>query len=77
MSLTLHLSPDLEQRLREEAEQQGLTLEELLAQDLEARWGSAEQREQVFGNWRVCSRVTPLDVQRASDLVVPLLIRFG
>ena len=41
MSLTLHLNPDLEQRLRQEAKHRGLELEELLEQDLMARWGIA------------------------------------
>lgn len=45
MSLTLHLSPGLEQRLREEARQRGLKLEELLEQDLEARWGEPNPSE--------------------------------
>ena len=42
MSLVLHLSPELEQRLRLEAEQRGLKLEELIVQDLEARWVGLE-----------------------------------
>lgn len=43
MSLVLHLSPELEERLRLEAEQRGLKLEELLEQDLEARWGGSSE----------------------------------
>ena len=41
MALKLYLSPDLERRLRDEAERRGLKLEVLFQQHLEARWGGS------------------------------------
>ncbi len=38
MTLTLNLKPQLEQQLEQAARKNGLTLEELLEQDLEQRW---------------------------------------
>ena len=38
MTLVLNLKPQLEQELQKAAQEQGLTLEKLLEQDLEQRW---------------------------------------
>ncbi len=38
MTLTLNLKPQLEQQLEQAARKKGVTLEELLEQDLEQRW---------------------------------------
>ncbi len=38
MTLVLNLKPQLEQQLQKAAQEQGLTLEKLLLDDLEKRW---------------------------------------
>ena len=38
MTLVLNLKPQLEQKLQKAAQEQGLTLEKLLLDDLEKRW---------------------------------------